>query len=37
MILSNVEVFRALDEGRLIIKPQPIPRPADPGGLTCRR
>ncbi|MGD0896916.1 MAG: dCTP deaminase [Thermoguttaceae bacterium] len=26
MILSNVEVFRALDEGRLIIRPQPAPR-----------
>ena len=26
MILSNVEVFRALDEGRLIIRPEPQPR-----------
>jgi dCTP deaminase len=26
MILSNVEIFRALDEGRLIIQPEPKPR-----------
>jgi dCTP deaminase len=26
MILSNVEIFRALDEKRLIIRPEPIPR-----------
>lgn len=26
MILSNVEIHRALDEGRLIIDPEPIPR-----------
>jgi dCTP deaminase len=26
MILSNVELFRALDEGRLVIEPQPFPR-----------
>jgi deoxycytidine triphosphate deaminase len=26
MILSNIEVFRALDEGRLLIRPQPAPR-----------
>lgn len=26
MILSNVEVFKALDEGRLIIRPEPAPR-----------
>ena len=26
MILSNVEMHRALDEGRLIIEPQPTPR-----------
>jgi len=26
MILSNVEIFKALDEGRLIIRPEPSPR-----------
>ena len=26
MILSNVEVFRALDDKRLIIRPEPVPR-----------
>jgi len=26
MILSNVEIFKALDEGRLIIRPEPQPR-----------
>ncbi len=26
MILSNVELFKALDEGRLIIRPEPKPR-----------
>jgi dCTP deaminase len=26
MILSNVELFKALDEGRLIIRPEPAPR-----------
>lgn len=26
MILSNVEVHKALDEGRLVIDPQPVPR-----------
>ncbi len=26
MILSNVEIFKALDEGRLIIRPEPLPR-----------
>ena len=31
MILSNVEVFRALDEGRLIIRPEPRPRLASVG------
>jgi hypothetical protein len=35
MILSNVEVHRALDSGRLIISPEPRPRtpdPTDPAG-----
>jgi dCTP deaminase len=31
MILSNVEVQRALDEGRLVIEPQPQPRTPKPG------
>ena len=26
MILSNVELFKALDDGRIIIKPEPAPR-----------
>ena len=26
MILSNVEIFRAIDEGRLVIRPEPSPR-----------
>src|SRR5580704_5490463 len=26
MILSNVEIHRALDDGRLIIEPEPVPR-----------
>lgn len=26
MILSNVEIFKALDEGRLVIRPEPSPR-----------
>ena len=34
MILSNVEIHKALDEGRLIIKPEPSPRsPAE--GKNC--
>ena len=31
MILSNVEIFTALDEGRLIIDPEPSPRIPDLG------
>jgi dCTP deaminase len=31
MILSNVEIFKALDEGRLIIRPEPLPRLATVG------
>ena len=31
MILSNAEIHRALDEGRLILNPEPQPRiPGDP-------
>lgn len=29
MILSNVEIHRALDEGRLVIQPEPAPRIPD--------
>lgn len=32
MILSNVEIQRAIDEHRLIIQPDPQPRIASPGG-----
>ena len=35
MILSNVEIHRALDEGRLIIRPEPLPRFPD-ADLTAR-
>ncbi len=30
MILSNIELHRALDAGRLVIKPEPSPRSPDP-------
>lgn len=32
MILSNTEIFRALDDGRLIIRPEPAPRFQSAGG-----
>jgi dCTP deaminase len=35
MILSNVEIFQALDEGRLVIEPQPFPRYSTVGGDHC--
>ena len=35
MILSNVELHRALDEGRLVIKPEPAPRLPQLGGAHC--
>jgi len=35
MILSNLEIQRALDEGRLIIDPEPLPREQVPGGEEC--
>lgn len=35
MILSNSEIFLAMDEGRLIIKPQPTPRLAAIEGGHC--
>jgi dCTP deaminase len=32
MILSNVEIHRAIDGGRIVIRPEPMPRnPAEPG------
>jgi dCTP deaminase len=36
MILSNVEIHRALDERRLIIEPQPQPRIPGTEGGDCR-
>ena len=35
MILSNVEIQRALDEGRLVLDPEPLPRNSGPGGANC--
>jgi len=35
MILSNLEIQTALDEGRLIIVPQPMPRKPEPGVKYC--
>lgn len=35
MILSNVEIHAALDTGRLIIEPEPLPRFPAIGGATC--
>ena len=35
MILSNVEIHRALDEGQLIIEPQPQPRNPGADGSEC--
>jgi dCTP deaminase len=35
MILSNREIHKALDEGRLIIKPEPTPRFKEVGGKYC--
>jgi dCTP deaminase len=33
MILSNVEIHRAMDEGRIIISPEPLPRLPKPDGM----
>jgi len=33
MILANVEIQRALDEGRLIIRPEPSPRQPPANGV----
>ncbi len=35
MILSNTELHRALDEKRLVISPEPLPRTPDASGLDC--
>lgn len=35
MILSNTELFKALDEGRLVISPEPAPRLPQVGGGHC--
>lgn len=35
MILSNVEIQKAIDEGRLVIEPQPSPRNLEPGVKYC--
>jgi dCTP deaminase len=35
MILSNLEIQRALDEGRLIIDPEPLPRRIEHGVKYC--
>ena len=35
MILSNLEIQKALDDGRLIIEPEPSPRKLEPGEKYC--
>jgi hypothetical protein len=35
MILSNVSIHDALDEGRLILRPEPAPRLKQEGGPKC--
>ncbi|MEZ6056146.1 MAG: dCTP deaminase [Planctomycetaceae bacterium] len=35
MILSNTEIHRALDDGRLIISPEPSPRFPETAGIKC--
>lgn len=35
MILSNVEIQRAIDERRLVLDPEPFPRSLNSGGLVC--
>lgn len=35
MLLSNLEIHRALDEGRLVINPEPIPRSKGIGDKYC--
>jgi dCTP deaminase len=35
MILSNVEIHRAIDEGRLVLDPEPLPRRPGLEGVDC--
>ncbi len=35
MILSNIEIQKALDEQRLVINPEPLPRTPTAGAATC--
>jgi len=35
MILSNCEIHKALDEGRLVVDPEPLPRRPKAGGEYC--
>ena len=35
MILSNIEIHRAIDEGRLVIEPEPMPRFKEVGVKYC--
>ena len=35
MILSNVEIQRAIDAGRLVLDPEPLPRRPAPDGADC--
>jgi hypothetical protein len=35
MILSNVEIQRAIDEGRLLLDPEPLPRKPGWDGADC--
>jgi len=35
MILSNVEIQRAIDAGRLVLDPEPLPRRPGPDGADC--
>ncbi len=35
MILSNIEIHKALDDGRLILEPEPLPRKPDESGSDC--
>ena len=35
MLLSNLEIHKALDTGRLVIKPEPLPRTKEKGVKNC--
>jgi hypothetical protein len=35
MILSNSEIHRALDDGRLVLDPEPLPKIPDESGPEC--